>query len=91
MLGNSRSILTKRYTLCLQENKKPWEKKNGTLLKDSYIYDNVSDPYQLQKIPLKEKPEIAKKILDMLAKELKRTNDLWYQKKKYSSLIPYTS
>ncbi|WP_281989564.1 sulfatase family protein [Aquimarina aggregata] len=90
MLGNSRGVLTDRYTLCLRENKKPWDAKKSESLETGYIYDSKEDPYQLNKISLSDKPEIAEKLLNILAKELKRTNDPWYQEKKYDSIIPYT-
>ncbi|MFS4493423.1 sulfatase [Maribacter sp. 2308TA10-17] len=86
MLANSRGILTDRYTLCLKQNKKLLEAKE---LEAAYLYDTQEDPYQLKKIPLDERPEIAKKLLVLLAKELKRTNDPWYQQKKYDNILPY--
>lgn len=89
MLGNSRGILTDRYTLCLKEDKKPWEAKKAKKLDMLYLYDIEEDPYQLNKIPLDEKPEVAQKLLALLGKELKRTNDPWYQEKKYADLIDY--
>jgi len=89
MLGNSRGILTNEYTLCLQENKKQWDKKEATKLAESFIYDNVNDPYQLQKIDLEENPKVAKKLLIQLGTQLKKTNDPWFQQKKYSEVIPY--
>ncbi|UXX81295.1 sulfatase [Reichenbachiella carrageenanivorans] len=89
MLGNARGVLSDRYTLCLRENKKAWAKKQGTDLAESFMYDNVEDPYQLNKIPLDQKPTESKALLKILAEELKRTNDPWYQKKKYSEVIPY--
>lgn len=89
MLGNSRGVLTKRYTLCLQENKKAWSKKKERKLVKKYIYDNKLDPYQLNKINISEKPTIAKELLQELAILLKKTNDPWYQKRKYNNIIPY--
>ncbi|GAL82068.1 choline-sulfatase [Algibacter lectus] len=50
MLGNSRGILTDRYTLCIQENKRPWDKKETKKLAATFIYDNLEDPYQLNRI-----------------------------------------
>jgi len=89
MLGNSRGILTNNYTLCLQENKKQWDKKEGTKLAETFIYDNVNDPYQLHKIPLEDKPKVAEQLLQQLGVQLKKTNDPWFQKKKYKDIIPY--
>jgi len=91
LLGNSRGILTDRYTLCLQENKKNWTSKEGTELAETFLYDNQQDPYQLHKIPLEDRKEVSQKLLAQLGKKLKETNDPWYQKRKYGNLIPYPS
>ena len=91
MLGNSRGVLTNRYTLCLRENKKQWDTKKGTELAEAFLYDIVEDPYQLNKIPLSEKPEVAKKLLKMLGEKLKMANDPWFQKRRYSDVIVYPS
>ena len=89
MLANSRGVLTNQYTLCLQENKKQRDQKKDTKLTKTFIYNNVNDPYQLNKISLEDKPKLAKKLLTQLGKLLKETNDPWFQKKKYQSIIPY--
>ena len=91
MLGNSRGILTDRYTLCLKENKKQWDKRKGTALAETFLYDNQEDPYQLKKISLKERPEVAKRLLKQLGEQLKHANDPWYKEQKYSDVIPYPS
>ncbi|NMH88385.1 sulfatase family protein [Flavivirga algicola] len=90
MLGNSRGVLTNRYSLCLKENKKQWDVQGATSIEEAFLYDNQVDPYQLNKIDIEEKPEISKDLLLELAKLLKKTNDPWYQDKRYSSIIPYT-
>ncbi|WP_366186143.1 sulfatase [Flavobacterium ovatum] len=89
MLGNSRGVLTDRYTLCIEENKTPWDKKEVKDLARTFIYDNKNDPYQLKKISFKEQPEVAKKLLVQLGEKLKMANDPWYKSKKYNDLIPY--
>ena len=89
MLGNSRGILTHQYTLALTENKKQWDEREGTELADTYIYDNVNDPYQLTKIPLSNKPEVAKDLLTKLGALLKHANDPWFKENKYNNLIIY--
>jgi len=91
MLGNSRGVYTDRYTLCLQENKKQWDKKKGSKIAQAFIYDNLKDPYQLNKIDIKDNPKVAKNLLNYLGKLLKKTNDPWFQKKKYKHLIPYSN
>ena len=84
LLTNSRGILTDRYTLSIGYN------KNEKFI-ETFIYDNINDPYQLNKIPFEEKPELAKKLLKMLAKRLEETNDPWFKKRKFKDLIPYTN
>ncbi|MFH6767506.1 sulfatase [Gaetbulibacter aquiaggeris] len=90
MLNNSRGIHSKNYTLCLSEKKSSRDKKNVELL-DVYLYDNIKDPYQLKKIPIEDIPEVANKLLRILGKELKRTNDPWYNKAKHKDIIIYPS
>tara|TARA_B100000809_G_C15066606_1_gene504408 strand:- start:674 stop:1471 length:798 start_codon:yes stop_codon:yes gene_type:complete len=89
MLGNSRGVQTDRYTFCVQQDKKQWGTKKNTAIKAIFFYDNQVDPYQLNRISAKEQPEISKKLLVTLAQLLKKTNDPWFQKKKYSDVIPY--
>lgn len=91
MLGNSRGVLTERYSLCLRENKKQWDKQQATDIAEAFIYDNIEDPYQLNKIDIKRKPELAKKLLKQLSGLLEKTNDPWFKEKRYSDIIPYTS
>lgn len=89
MLGNSRGVQTDRYTFCVEENKKQWDKKKGKSIKQVFFYDNEKDPYQLHKITMNEAPKTCKKLLGTLATLLEKTNDPWFQTKKYSELIPY--
>ena len=89
MLGNSRGIFSGKYTLCLEENKKQWDTDKGTEISEAYLYDNINDPYQLNKIDLKTLPEVSSKLLKSLGEKLKMSNDPWFQQKKYSNLIPY--
>ncbi|WP_111706826.1 sulfatase family protein [Lutibacter citreus] len=89
MLGNSRGIFSGKYTLCLEENKKQWDTDKGTEISEAYLYDNINDPYQLNKINIKDLPEVANKLLKSLGKKLKMANDPWFQQKKYSETIPY--
>jgi arylsulfatase A-like enzyme len=85
MLSNARGVLTEKYTLCLKENGRGENKR----ITEAYIYDNVNDPYQLNKIGIAEVPTTSQKLLKHLANLLEQTNDPWYQTKKYSSVIPY--
>jgi len=89
MLANARGILTERYTLCLKQNENAKNKLEQTVPQEAYIYDNLNDPYQLTRLPLEDRPNIAKQLLELLGAELKRTNDPWYQQKKYGDLIVY--
>ncbi|WP_299547270.1 sulfatase [Seonamhaeicola sp.] len=89
MLGNSRGVLTDRYTLCLKESKKSWDKHEVNTIDEAYFYDNQADPYQKNKIKLEDNPEVSKTLLNHLAVLLKQTNDPWFQQKKHSDLIPY--
>jgi len=86
MLGNSRGVLTNRYTLVINDKK---GKKSLDTSESSYLYDNIQDPYQLNKIALDELSSVSKDLLNELASLLKETNDPWYQKRKLSTIIPY--
>lgn len=72
MLGNSRGVQTDRYTFCVREDKKQWDKKRGTKIKSVFFYDNLLDPYQLKKISASEYPDISKKLLTTLGLLLKK-------------------
>ncbi|GAA4232826.1 sulfatase [Postechiella marina] len=89
MLGNSRGVMTKRYTLCVQENKKPWNSDEGSKVEEAYYYDNLNDPYQLNKIKLQTNPEVSKFLLSSLGALLEKTNDPWFKKKRFNDLIIY--
>ncbi|MGA9637733.1 sulfatase family protein [Flavobacterium sp.] len=84
MLSHSRGVLTDRYTLCVNENKKATKE-----LGDTFIYDNLKDPYQFTKISLDKEPEVAKMLLSQLGQRLKQANDPWYKTKKFNDLILY--
>jgi arylsulfatase A-like enzyme len=89
MLGNSRGVMTERFTLCLKENKKQWGKMEATSIEEAYLYDNIEDPYQLTKVKIEDVPEVSEKLLKELARLLEKTNDPWFQEKRYSNIIPY--
>jgi len=80
MLSKSRGVLTNRYSLCINENKKQTNKKGTATIAEAFIYDNLLDPYQLNKIDIKEKPKLAKQLLSKLGQLLKKVNDPWYLK-----------
>ncbi|WP_282124592.1 sulfatase family protein [Algibacter mikhailovii] len=91
MLGNSRGVFTDRYSLCLRENKKQWDKQDATTIAEAFIYDNLKDPYQLNKIDINAIPEVSKELLTQLSILLEQTNDPWFQDKRYSHIIPYAT
>lgn len=78
-----RGILSKAHTLVLMET------GDGRALAESFFYDNLSDPYQLNKVPLEDNPAVARDLLKDLARKLQDSNDPWYQERKHSGLIPY--
>lgn len=84
MLANARGVYSEKYTLCVQQDKK--DKKD---IASTFLYDNLNDPYQLNKISLHTLPEIASDLLKDLGMLLKTTNDPWYQNKKFKELIVY--
>jgi arylsulfatase A-like enzyme len=89
LLNKARGIQSKRFTLCLREKKSSRNIGKDVELQEIYLYDNQKDPYQLQKIPINELPEVANNLLNILGRELKRTNDPWYKKRKYDDVIVY--
>lgn len=88
MLQKGRGIHTKTHTLCLEVNTSR-KTKNINSSERAYYYDNVTDPYQLNRIPVTGNTVLEKKLLSLLSKELKRTNDPWYLKKRFPDLLPY--
>jgi len=90
MLSKYRGVITNRYALYLKkEGKTDFNSLEDISIDNGFLYDNVKDPYQLNKIILKDNPTVATALLVQLGKLLKKNNDPWYQKKFYSSLIPY--
>ncbi len=90
MLSKYRGVLSNRYSLYLKKPKKEKANNFNTLtLEEGFIYDNENDPYQLNRLSLKDKPLVAKNLLTKLGVLLKKANDPWYQKKLYSNFIPY--
>jgi len=89
MLGNARGVYTGRYTLCVQEAKKGNGKKAEKSADEVFLYDNLLDPYQFNKIKAEQMPDLFKKLLGQLGVLLKKYNDPWYQNKKHSEIISY--
>ncbi|MCH5232248.1 MAG: sulfatase [Muribaculaceae bacterium] len=79
----SRGIKTHRYTLALNLDKKTGQ------LKNSLLFDDVNDPYQLVNLPLEDHPEVVAQLCKEMAILLKEADDPWYNEKILSELIPY--
>ncbi len=76
----SRGIYTGKLTFVVTEEK-------GEFV-EAYCYDNISDPYQLNKIPYNEVHK-GNELRAQLAALLKQTNDRWSQEKICSEFLPY--
>ena len=83
LLGQARGVQDKRYTLCVEED------TTKSKLTETYLYDNVADPYQQKRISFEEKPEVVKRLLADLGKKLKYSNDPWYLERRHSELLVY--
>ncbi|MCT4586832.1 MAG: sulfatase [Carboxylicivirga sp.] len=71
---NKRGIYTGDYTYVVVEEK-------GKIV-ESFVYDNIKDPYQINRITDEEVPaELLKTLQTGLVKLLKETEDVWYTKK----------
>jgi arylsulfatase A-like enzyme len=82
LLGNARGIQSNEYTLCVKENKKG-------KIQELYLYDNINDPYQKQKLSQKDRPKVYKELLRDLGEKLKKFQDPWFLAKKHNDLIEY--
>lgn len=80
---NARGIKTKDYTMALYI-----DKKTGRL-KDTLLFHDSEDPYQLHNLPLDENPEVVRELCAMMARELRRIEDPWYEQRILADLIPY--
>lgn len=79
----TRGIKTERFTLALTIN------KETKALEKVYFFDNISDPYQLNNLKLDDYPAENEKLLNELARQLKKINDPWYNEKILPDMIPY--
>lgn len=89
LLENARGVLTERYTLCITIPYGDDGQVKKGILKEAFIYDNVNDPYQLNKINFEDRPEVSKQLLANLGQLLKNTNDPWFQNRYFDTLITY--
>lgn len=83
ILGEARAVHTEKYTLCIEED----TLKNA--LTETYLYDNITDPYQIKRISFEEKPELVKSMLSDLGQKLKDSNDRWYLERRHKELVNY--
>ncbi len=82
---HARGLLSKRHTLVL------WEDPSSGSLVETYIFDNLNDPYQMNKLPLDRDPGTTAVLLRTLADKLRQSDDPWYRERRHSNLIPYGS
>lgn len=79
----SRGIKTHRYTMALN-----LDKKTGKL-RDSLLFDDLNDPYQLNNLPLEDYPEIVARLCKEMVPLLEEADDPWFKEKILPELIPY--
>ncbi len=72
MLGRERGIYTGEYTFSVVED------EESQTIADVYLYDNLADPYQQNRLGKEEKPELVNEMLITLGKKLKEAGDPWY-------------
>lgn len=80
---SSRGFKTHQYTLALYIDKQTKQ------LKQSYLFDDEKDPYQMNNLSLEEHPEIVRLLYKEMAKTLKEIGDPWYEQRILADLIPY--
>ena len=81
LLPDARGIVNSQYTLGVNALD-----KGGS---EVFLYDNIHDPYQLVRLKPVDRQEVARKMLKELGRLLARTNDPWYQEKKFRDNIIY--
>lgn len=79
----SRGVKTAQYTLALTIDRQTHK------LVSTLLFDDRTDPYQLNNIPLEQAPQQTTELMRMLGSELKRANDPWYSKRILADMIPY--
>lgn len=80
---SARGIKTAQYTLALYIDRKTKR------LKESLLFDDKKDPYQLHNLSLKENKEIVKQLCREMGGMLKEINDPWYQERILPEYILY--
>ena len=80
----SRGIITDQYTLTFTI-----DKKNKTL-KETLLFDNVNDPYQLKNLSPEKNKNIVDQLTYEMARLLKQANDPWFKEEILQDRIPYS-
>lgn len=80
----SRGIITHQYTLTFTI-----DKKNKTL-KETLLFDNVNDPYQLKNLSPEKNKDIVDQLTYEMARLLKQANDPWFKEEILQDRIPYS-
>lgn len=77
-----RGLKTSHYTLAIFLRK---DKK----IKETFLYDDLKDPYQLNNLSFEDHSELVKEILQEMGQKLKEIDDPWYKEQVLSDMIPY--
>ena len=81
----SRGIITDQYTLTFTIDKKT------KTLKETLLFDNINDPYQLKNLPIEKHKEVVNQLTEEMVRLLKQANDPWYREQILGNLIPYNT
>lgn len=81
--SSARGIKTARHTLALYIDRQTKE------LKQSLLFDDVQDPYQLQNLPLEENKELVKQLCREMGVLLKQIDDPWYKEQILAERMVY--
>lgn len=82
IFGEARGVKTRRHTMEITIDRKG-------AMKQAVIYDDMRDPYQLLPLTPQEHPKLFATLCRDLARELRRSNDLWYRERTLSEILPY--
>ena len=78
----ARGIKTAKYTLAFMISK-------NKHIKETYFFDDETDPYQLNCLPLKGNEKIVKELCKEMGQQLKKIDDPWYKERILNDLINY--
>lgn len=80
---SARGIKTERYTLAIYID------KNTKKVKKTLLFDDITDPYQLNNLDIKIHFKVFSVLCKQMAELLKETDDPWFKDRILSDLIPY--